>query len=468
MSLREGLSFSDYIDDSIPYEVKPLPPVMPTCEDDDSLKNYGQDYPLRAKDLFKGLWEGDQYIDPNAIAFWVDPHGKFHSTKSHNGWAKAYLARNTKQIPGFETEIYDAMYRLGFIRLQVNEGDEQIMMDYGTKGSFIGNPNRKQHSEILNYAIEKQYSLYDDTRHHYVKLLESVLNEDVLKYGADYWLDVNGRFIRAHDGHSLEAGVQLAKRNIPFNDEDDYSEEHDNEGVYFKMYELGFYRVKIENDTLFANNHVKPPTNIQMRVLKDSAIESDLKLWVNKKTVDLYENVKTDNRTLFIESMMPNNIDEFKSHLIELFAYLKKELQLKTIPSVKLVTDEKNASKILGRTAYYDPEKKLVALYITDRHQKDILRSFAHEIIHHWQHENEKLTSHQAANEGKGAKDPQYAQNNPWLRQMEKQAYLLGNIMFRDWEDQKKAKDKKSNKKMAERTYLLGKSYPPKKPDYSG
>lgn len=52
---------------------------------------------------------------------------------------------------------------------------------------------------------------------------------------------------------------------------------------------------------------------------------------------------------------------------------------------------------------------------------------------------------------------------------MEKQAYLLGNILFRDWEDEKKSKDKKSNKSnknVVERTLTIGKQYPPKRPNY--
>ena len=81
---------------------------------------------------------------------------------------------------------------------------------------------------------------------------------------------------------------------------------------------------------------------------------------------------------------MPDNMDTFKSHLAQLFDYLQKKLQLKTVPKVKLLSDEKNADKVLGKTAYYNPDEKLVVLYITNRHQKDILRSFAHEIIHHW------------------------------------------------------------------------------------
>ena len=142
--------------------------------------------------------------------------------------------------------------------------------------------------------------------------------------------------------------------------------------------------------------------------------------------------------------MKPEKIEEFKLHLGELFKYLQKELKLKSIPKVYLVSDQKNADKILGKTGYYDPKKKEIHIYVTDRLPKDVLRSFAHEVVHHWQHEHEQLEKHV---DTQGESDPKYAQNNPWLRQMEKQAYLLGNILLRDWEDYKKAKDRKSGKK---------------------
>ena len=38
---------------------------------------------------------------------------------------------------------------------------------------------------------------------------------------------------------------------------------------------------------------------------------------------------------------------------------------------------------VFGKTAYYDPTEKSVTLYTSDRHPKDILRSFSHEMIHH-------------------------------------------------------------------------------------
>ena len=61
-------------------------------------------------------------------------------------------------------------------------------------------------------------------------------------------------------------------------------------------------------------------------------------------------------------------------------------LNLRPYPKVKFIdNDPENANDLLGRTAYYDPNQQLVALYTMGRHPKDILRSYAHELIHHHQ-----------------------------------------------------------------------------------
>lgn len=137
--------------------------------------------------------------------------------------------------------------------------------------------------------------------------------------------------------------------------------------------------------------------------------------------------------------MKPEQREEFLSNLAKLYSHLRKELSLKATPKVVLDSNQINANKILGKTGYYDPIKSVIHLFITDRHPKDILRSFSHEVIHHWQHEHKQLEKGKKGEEH----DPQYAQNDPWMRQMEKQAYLLGNIIFRDWEDSKKSKNRK-------------------------
>lgn len=136
--------------------------------------------------------------------------------------------------------------------------------------------------------------------------------------------------------------------------------------------------------------------------------------------------------------MKPEQLTEFKSLLARLYLHQKKILQLKENPRVILVQDKENADKMLGKTAHYEPSTKIVQLNITDRHPKDILRSFAHEIVHHWQHEHKQLNKSDEKDLGVG-----YAQKDPHMRKMEKQAYLLGNMMFRDWEDALKSKNEK-------------------------
>jgi len=101
-------------------------------------------------------------------------------------------------------------------------------------------------------------------------------------------------------------------------------------------------------------------------------------------------------------------------------------LDLKPYPKVKFIdNDTKNANNLLGRTAYYDPNQKLIALYTMGRHPKDILRSYAHELVHHHQNLNNTLDHSQTTNTNKDDN----------LDRIEREAYETGNILFRNWED---------------------------------
>jgi len=130
----------------------------------------------------------------------------------------------------------------------------------------------------------------------------------------------------------------------------------------------------------------------------------------------------------------PNQIKggDLKNRLGSLYAYLAAKLQIKETPKTVLTKNQQNAQNPFGMTGYYDPETKSIRLYITDRHDTDILRSFAHEVIHHWQNENGTL--HSNGDEPKTASH--YAQNDENLRKREMEAYLFGNILFRDWQDE--------------------------------
>jgi len=92
-------------------------------------------------------------------------------------------------------------------------------------------------------------------------------------------------------------------------------------------------------------------------------------------------------------------------------------------------TDVENSKNIFGKTAYYDPANMNIHVYVDGRHDKDMLRSISHEIVHH--HQNCRGDFDGAFEVGEG-----YAQKSPHLRNMEAEAYLLGNgFLVRDYED---------------------------------
>lgn len=125
-----------------------------------------------------------------------------------------------------------------------------------------------------------------------------------------------------------------------------------------------------------------------------------------------------------------SNMDfaSFRPLLKSFMNYASKKIGFQEPPSLFFVSDEQNANLPLGKTAHYEPETKNIVIYTDMRHPKDILRSLSHELVHHKQNCDGKFNDMGDTDEG-------YAQNNKHLRSMEKEAYLLGNLCFRDWED---------------------------------
>ena len=122
------------------------------------------------------------------------------------------------------------------------------------------------------------------------------------------------------------------------------------------------------------------------------------------------------------------DITEIEDLIQDLFDFSRKRFGFNKPPVLNLVTDKNNTSP-LGKTAHYDPNNMSITIYVDGRHPKDIMRSFSHELVHH----NQNLKGEFANIVGQGGSN--YAQTNPHLRKMEKEAYLKGNMCFRDWED---------------------------------
>jgi len=97
-------------------------------------------------------------------------------------------------------------------------------------------------------------------------------------------------------------------------------------------------------------------------------------------------------------------------------------------PLPKLVIkdgDSENAKNFFGRTAYYDPNTQEIVLYTEGRHPKDIVRSYAHEMVHHTQNLEGRLGNIQTTD----------TTEDEDLDQIEREAYLNGNMIFRNWTD---------------------------------
>ena len=89
--------------------------------------------------------------------------------------------------------------------------------------------------------------------------------------------------------------------------------------------------------------------------------------------------------------------------------------------------------KIVGCVVAVDDTTFDMGIY-PDRKFSEVIHTLAHEMVHH--NQRGEFDKHQPTKPG-------YAQSNPHLRKMEEEAYLKGNILFRDWEDNYKYRGEK-------------------------
>ena len=116
-----------------------------------------------------------------------------------------------------------------------------------------------------------------------------------------------------------------------------------------------------------------------------------------------------------------------KKDFLSLSVFMRDNgMNVTPLPKIKVISDDKeNASRLLGKTAYYNPADKSITLYTFGRHPKDVLRSFAHEMVHHEQNLNGTLGNIGTTN----------TNEDGHLDEIEREAYEKGNIMLRNWED---------------------------------
>ena len=160
---------------------------------------------------------------------------------------------------------------------------------------------------------------------------------------------------------------------------------------------------------------------------KDPKVKKRLKTgldYITKKKEASKKKTQRLKKQKLNEVLDPINFD-FRPLIKSLTASMEKDgLILKPYPKVKFVhTDYSNADDFFGKTAYYNPNTNEVVLYTLGRHPKDIMRSYAHELVHVHQNHEDRLHDIQTDNVNADAE----------LEQLEREAYETGNIMFRSW-----------------------------------
>ena len=103
--------------------------------------------------------------------------------------------------------------------------------------------------------------------------------------------------------------------------------------------------------------------------------------------------------------------------------------QIDPLPKIEIYADDlqqNSKSDILISTGGYQPLIQTIILFIDNRHIKDILRSYCHEMIHHMQWlENPDYIKRIFALPQDSIDD------NKELEDIEGEAYLKGNLLFR-------------------------------------
>lgn len=134
-----------------------------------------------------------------------------------------------------------------------------------------------------------------------------------------------------------------------------------------------------------------------------------------------------------IRVQLPNENEkvgfDYTPYMGSILEYMIEEgMNIAPLPEVKIKRDPVESADFFGKTAYYDPNMKEITLYVEGRHPKDVMRSFVHEMIHHIQNVEGRINNIKTTN----------VNEDDALVELEKEAYMLGNMTFRSWEDKVK------------------------------
>lgn len=187
------------------------------------------------------------------------------------------------------------------------------------------------------------------------------------------------------------------------------------------LYVYSRWNIPDELDGQFLNREeleeiVGMPFNEAFPYIKPDEVDDEI-----KQDYCLRESIENKDNDFKIEGVTEETT--FSNAFKPIANFMKNEgLNVYPFPDIELNWDEQDGLFI--KTGYYLPGEKKVVLFCKDRHPKDILRSYAHEMIHHMQNLNGDDLNFSSEDDVK---------DNDKLEKLESEAYLKGNIYFRKW-----------------------------------
>jgi len=320
---------------------------------------------------------------------------------------------------------------------QASDLDYTFMSDYG-RAYVVGITPESEGRISIDFGIEDEYgdiSFPETNEKDVFKIIATVSNivKDYLSKHPD--IEIISWSSVAKKGEKKIGDTQrdklyklVAQRQGNLKDEDIVRK--DNEyWAYLKGYNPMFenktpaptqnFFDPIQNKQLDFNISSEPTRVDYYKDHIQNVIPSDFKVEKHKDKIVVTPTPKHQN--------LENNL-EFKELLVSLTMYMMDHINIDPLPDLIFVEDDiKNAKDMLGRTAHYNHNDKSITLYTHGRHPKDVLRSYAHEMIHHKQNLEGRLQNQI---------NTQNINEDDYLKEIEEEAYRLGNgLLFRGWEN---------------------------------
>jgi hypothetical protein len=143
---------------------------------------------------------------------------------------------------------------------------------------------------------------------------------------------------------------------------------------------------------------------------------------------------------LAITNLSETDIAELVNEINKFYPYAKEYLGFDRPVELTLISDPDNAKDTFGKTAYYSPKNEQMTIFVDERHPKDIIRSFSHELVHHAQNCRGEFDRDFRVGEN-------YIETDDHLKEMEREAYDKGNMCLRTYESYLKKENKTMNEK---------------------